>query len=175
MKRIFISLTIVLALLVVFGAAPASAGGASNNFAAQLNGAEEAPLPRETNARGVATFKLSGDGSALGYTLNVANIENVVAAHIHCGAVGVAGPVGVTLFSGGLPGSGRFDGVLAQGTITAPDPGNPNPCNWSTLEDVLAAIRSGNTYVNVHTNDGAAPPNSGPGDFPGGEIRGQIK
>jgi hypothetical protein len=27
----------------------------------------------------------------------------------------------------------------------------------------------------VHTNDGVAPPNSGPGDFPGGEIRGQIR
>src|SRR5207249_402096 len=34
---------------------------------------------------------------------------------------------------------------------------------------------SGNAYVNVHTNDGMAPPNSGPGDFPGGEIRGQLR
>ena len=38
----------------------------------------------------------------------------------------------------------------------------------------LAAMRAGNTYVNVHTNDGAAPPNTGPGDFPGGEVRGQL-
>jgi hypothetical protein len=35
-------------------------------------------------------------------------------------------------------------------------------------------MQSGNTYVNVHTNDGVAPTNTGPGDFPGGEIRGQI-
>jgi hypothetical protein len=27
----------------------------------------------------------------------------------------------------------------------------------------------------VHTNDGVAPPNTGPGDFPGGEIRGQVR
>jgi hypothetical protein len=27
----------------------------------------------------------------------------------------------------------------------------------------------------VHTNDGVAPTNTGPGDFPGGEIRGQIR
>jgi hypothetical protein len=27
----------------------------------------------------------------------------------------------------------------------------------------------------VHTNDGVAPPDTGPGDFPGGEIRGQIR
>jgi hypothetical protein len=39
---------------------------------------------------------------------------------------------------------------------------------------VLDAIRAGRTYVNVHTNDGIAPTNTGPGDFPGGEIRGAI-
>jgi hypothetical protein len=39
---------------------------------------------------------------------------------------------------------------------------------------VLAAMASGATYVNVHTNDGVDPPNTGPGDFPGGEIRGQV-
>ena len=171
MKRIFISLTILLALLAVLSVASARAGGASDNFAAQLSGRDEVPA-RDTNARGVATFKLSSDSSALGYTLNVANIDNVFAAHIHCGAAGVNAPVGVTLFMGS-PASGRFDGVLAQGTITAPDPGNA--CGWLTLADVLTALRSGNTYVNVHTNDGIAPTNTGPGDFPGGEIRGQVK
>jgi hypothetical protein len=79
--------------------------------------------------------------------------------------------VGVTLFMG-MPGSGPVSGVLAQGKITAPDPGNG--CGWMTLSDVLRAMRTGNAYVNVHTNDGVDPPNTGPGDFPGGEIRGQI-
>ena len=37
-----------------------------------------------------------------------------------------------------------------------------------------AAVAAGNAYVNVHTNGGVAPPNTGPGDFPGGEIRGQL-
>jgi hypothetical protein len=27
----------------------------------------------------------------------------------------------------------------------------------------------------MHTNDGVPPINTGPGDFPGGEIRGQIR
>jgi hypothetical protein len=172
MKKIFFSLIALLALVAIFSVASANAGGASDNFAAQLSGRDEVPARDTTNARGVATFKLSDDGSELGYTLNVANIENVFAAHIHCGAEGVAGPVGVTLFMG-TPASGRFDGVLAQGTITGPD--TVNNCGWLTLADVLTAIRSGNTYVNVHTNDGIAPGNTGPGDFPGGEIRGQIK
>jgi hypothetical protein len=36
-------------------------------------------------------------------------------------------------------------------------------------------LTSGNAYVNVHTNDGIAPTNTGPGDFPGGEMRGQVE
>jgi hypothetical protein len=115
------------------------------------------------------------DGTELRFKLIVANIENVFAAHIHCGSPGMNGPVGVTLFMG-APGGGRVDGVLAQGTIITPDPGDPgNACHWDALDDVLAAMRSGNTYTNVHTNDGVAPTNTGPGDFPGGEIRGQIR
>ena len=104
-------------------------------------------------------LSIEQDGTALDYKVNVANIENVFAAHIHCGAAGVNGPVGVTLFVG-TPGGGRIDGTLAEGTITAPDPGNG--CGWADLAAVVAAMNSGNTYVNVHTNDGVAPPNTGP-------------
>ena len=172
MKKIKILPVVLIAVTVLVIASVAYASpAASQNFAAPLSGGEEVP-PRDTNARGVATFKLSSDGTALDFKVNVANIENVFAAHIHCGAVGVSGPVGVTLFSG-APAGGRIDGTLAEGTITAPDPGNA--CGWADLAAVVAALNSGNTYVNVHTNDGVAPPNTGPGDFPGGEIRGQVK
>jgi CHRD domain len=144
---------------------------AGDNFVATLSGDQEVPM-RDTQARGVATFKLRQDGAALAFKVNVANIDNVFAAHIHCGAAGVNGPVGVTLFMG-TPAGGRVNGTLAQGTITAPDPGNL--CGWADLAAVLAAMDSGATYVNVHTNDGVEPPNTGPGDFPGGEIRGQVR
>jgi hypothetical protein len=43
-----------------------------------------------------------------------------------------------------------------------------------TFERLVAEMRAGLAYVNVHTNDGLAPTNTGPGDFPGGEIRAQI-
>jgi hypothetical protein len=42
------------------------------------------------------------------------------------------------------------------------------------LSDLISALEAGNLYVNVHTNDFVAPTNTGPGDFPGGEIRGQL-
>jgi hypothetical protein len=163
--------TIMLVGMLALGLlAVAPAAVAGDNFVATLSGGQEVPA-RDTQARGVATFKLSADGTALAFKLNVANIDNVVAAHIHCGAVGVNGPVGVTLFVG-APGGGRVSGTLVEGTITAPDAGNG--CGWTDLAAVLAAMARGATYVNVHTNDGVDPPNTGPGDFPGGEIRGQV-
>ncbi|MAU00842.1 MAG: CHRD domain-containing protein [Anaerolineaceae bacterium] len=128
------------------------------SFRADLNGAEEVP-PVETEATGLANFAANSRETAVRYTLHVRDIEDVLAAHIHCAPVGENGPVGVTLFSGGPV---TVDGLLARGVITEPDAGNS--CGWTTVADVLTALRSGDTYVNVHT--AANPP---------GEIRGQIK
>jgi hypothetical protein len=155
-----IQLTIVfalVALLVIVGAVAAQ----PTNYRTHLTGDEENP-PVNTQAQGQAIFQLAGDEASLDYKLIVANIDNVFAAHIHCGAVGVNGPVGVTLFFVPPPNLGRVDGILAEDTITEPDLGNA--CGWETLADVVAAIESGDTYVNVHTNPGT----------PSGEIRGQI-
>lgn len=172
MKSIPIAVTMALVLVVglsVFATMGARADDDEADWVAILSGANEVPA-RDTSARGVALFFMNDDGN-LDYKLIVANINNVFASHIHCGAPDVAGPVGANLFIG-TPGGGRFSGVLATGTITAPNPGNA--CGWTTLEEVVDAMNEGNTYVNVHTNDGVDPPNTGPGDFPGGEIRGQI-
>lgn len=169
MKKIYY---IMIAALVVLTLSSLAATPAPNlrNFVAPLSGGQEVPA-RDTHATGNAVFQLRADGSELEYKLIVANIENVFASHIHCGAAGVNGPVGVTLFMGS-PASGSANGIIASGTITTPNPGNA--CGWVTLDDVLNAMRSGDTYVNVHTNDGMGDPNTGPGDFPGGEIRGQV-
>jgi hypothetical protein len=66
-----------------------------------------------------------------------------------------------------------MDTFSTQRTITAPDAENGR--EWTDLAAVVEAMRSGNAYVNVHTDDGVDPPDTGPGDFPDGEIRGQIK
>ena len=132
--------------------------GGNRNFRTHLSGDEEVP-PVDTDAQGQAKFQVNRVGDALQYRLIVANIDDVVASHIHCASEGENGPVGVTLFGGGPTSD---PGTLAEGTITEPDPGNA--CGWSDLDDVLAAMRSGDTYVNVHTL--ANPP---------GEIRGQIR
>ena len=163
--------TVLVGMLALALLAVAPSALAGDNLVATLSGGQEVPA-RDTLAVGVATFKLREDGAALRFKVNVANIDNAFAAHIHCGAVGVNGPIGVTLFMG-PPAGGVVNGTLAEGTIAAPDPANA--CGWADLGAVLAALGSGDTYVNVHTNDGVAPPNTGPGDFPGGEIRGQVR
>jgi Cu/Zn superoxide dismutase len=82
---------------------------------------------------------------------------NVVAGHIHCAAVGVNGPVGVTLVH--EPPLDPDDRI--RGSFTGPDAGTP--CPWTDFDDVLAALVTGDAYVNIHTTN-----------FPGGEIRGQV-
>jgi hypothetical protein len=64
-------------------------------------------------------------------------------------------------------------GVLAEGSITSAS--LVGPLAGMDFSVLVAAIRAGGIYVNVHTNDGVAPANTGPGDFPGGEIRGQVR
>lgn len=149
-------LIVLLAVMVaVFAMAPV-ASGQNDTFTASLKGSSENPA-NDSKAAGEAIVKLR-DGE-FSFKLIVANIDNAVAAHIHCGAVGVNGPVGVTLFSGSPTSD---SGILAQGDITSPDPGNT--CGWETLADVIADIEAGDAYVNVHTFPA----------FPGGEIRGQL-
>lgn len=150
--------------------------GTPENHRTHLTGDEEVPA-RETQAQGQAIFQVSPDGQSVSYKLIVANIENVIMAHIHLGAAGTNGPVVVWLYPSTTPGpvppgGGRIQGPIAEGTFTASN--LVGPLAGQPLSALLDAIRSGNAYVNVHTDDGVAPTNTGPGDFPGGEVRGQL-
>jgi hypothetical protein len=162
-----------LAVLFVIGLVTvgAAVAGVNHKWRVHLNGAMEVPV-RDTHGQGQATFKLSHDGSAISFRLSVAHIENVIAAHIHLGAPGVNGPIVVFLYGPVPPGGGPVEGVLSTGTFTAAN--LVGPLAGQPLSALLAAIGAGTAYVNVHTNDGHDPPNTGPGDFPGGEIRGDI-
>jgi CHRD domain len=172
--------------LLVFGivtvfltAAAATAVAAFNqNFGSHLKGRYEVP-ERDTNAQGQAIFHLSDDGQSMEYKLIAANIENAFMAHIHIGPVDGTGPIAVWLFPSTAPmpipladAQGRIDGVIAEGTFTAAN--FVGPLAGQPMSALVDAIEAGNAYVNIHSNDGVAPPNTGPGDFPGGEIRAQL-
>ncbi|WP_411967184.1 CHRD domain-containing protein [Haloferax sp. YSSS75] len=160
-RRFLVSIGAAGVLLGGLGVSPAAAQGNSSprqrNFRAHLTGDEEVD-PVETKAQGQMLVTFDDDLTELSYTLIVANIDDVVAAHIHCAPAGQNGPVGVTLFGGGPTSA---SGILAKETVTEPNPGNA--CGWTSIEDVYEAIQSGEAYVNVHTVAN-----------PSGEIRGQL-
>jgi hypothetical protein len=149
---------------------------AANNLGTHLDGADENP-PNASQGQGQAIFRVSDDGTSVDYTLIASNIDNAFMAHIHIAPAGVNGPIVEWLFPSTAPvagplGSGRHDGVLAEGHFTAAD--LVGPLKGHPLAELIAAMRSGGAYVNVHTNDGVAPVTNTPGDLPGGEIRGQL-
>jgi hypothetical protein len=139
-------------------------GAVSHQFIAPLSGDQEVPAV-DTRARGQTIFRLSRDGSELSYRLIVANLHDVTMAHIHVAPAGANGPVVVWLYPSSPPAQlipGRSSGVLASGTITADD--LVGQLAGGSMEDLVALMRAGETYVNVHTEE-----------YPAGEIRGQIR
>lgn len=142
------------------------------NFGTHMHGSNETPA-HDTDATGQLILKVSADRQSIEYKLIASNIYNAIASHIHMGPVGQAGPPVAFLYGTVPPGGGRHDGVLATGTLTADS--LFGPLAGQPLSALIDLIESGNAYANIHTNDGIAPANTGPGDFPAGEIRGQVR
>jgi hypothetical protein len=128
-------------------------------FDATLTGASERPDPVTTEASGSASVEV--DGETVSFEVEVEDIDEVTMAHIHVGGTEVAGPVVVTLFNTSTPESFTDRETLAEGTFTEDD---ITPAGGiTTLDDLVAQMEAGNTYVNVHTTAN-----------PTGEIRGQL-
>ena len=140
--------------------------GPATSFSATLSGAEEVPAV-PTTATGTADLTI--EGAQIAYTVNVTDLTNAVVSHIHIAPVGENGPVRMDLCGTGapLPACTSGTGVLATGS-------NGTTVGGITFDSLVSAIRAGNAYVNVHTNDGVGQPNTGPGDMASGEIRGQV-
>ena len=169
-RRVWIPLaTAALALAVL------SAQAQEAPFGAKLTGAAQLPEPTTSKATGELKLVVSADGKKISYTLTVENLRNPSGSDLHLGPDNANGPSVFKLFPvrGATAKKGDFSGVLAEGTITAGD--LTGPMLGSPLADLIEQIRDGNTYVNIHTDDGTPPANTGPGDYQLGEIRGQIK
>jgi hypothetical protein len=158
MKLRLLSLFLLVALFATVGTAAADS---PRNFRTHVSGAEAGV---QTQAQGQAIFNFSQDGSSLHYKILVANLEDVIGAHIHLAPAGSPGPI-VVGFIGTplLPAEQAItvNGILVEGEVTAAD--LTGPLAGGTLADLKAAIQDGNTYVNIHTIN-----------HPSGEIRGQI-
>ena len=141
---------IAAAGLVLAVGAPVGAQSGDRAFFAVMTGAKEVDTSGQTGAgdsNGRGSFSGTLDGRQLCYGIQVKNINDPVAAHIHRGGPDVAGPVAQELQA---PAAG--------------DPGASGACVRLRRSDARAIRnRPGRFYVNVHT-----------GDLPGGAVRGQL-
>ena len=114
-----------------------------NAFEATLSGASEVP-PGDPDGWGRARITINDSANTVCTDLEVRDIGDVTAAHIHRGAAGVNGPPVVTL--------------------DAPDDNDSDDCD--TKDDALVdemRKNPGAFYVNVHT-----------AQYPDGAVRGQL-
>jgi hypothetical protein len=153
---------------------------------ARLTGSQEVPF-KYTTGTGTFTATISADGRSMNYTETWTNLSGIITStaplfsHIHIGQPGVAGGITVWLcgvitpvthandpdndllpcppgVSNSISGTVEAADVITTGTGTS-DQG----INAGDFMGLLKIIRSGNAYVNVHTDR-----------FQAGEIRGQI-
>jgi hypothetical protein len=160
---------VTLSIMILMAAAFAVTGTASARslrFTAHLSGNAQVPDKINSKAAGIAVFSLSKDGKELFYKLRVRDIDNVTMAHIHLAPADKNGPPVVWLYPGTgmapMEKAGRFSGILAKGKITEKD--LIGPLEGKPISALIDAIKSGDTYVNVHTTK-----------YPDGEIRGQLR
>lgn len=150
------SLFSTLALSALFLMASACGGGGGGGSSAMapalappfvryaaLSGADEVPANGST-AVGTATFSVDPATKILTGAVTTTGISGV-AAHIHAGATGIAGPIVIPLTGG------------AGGVWTV-------PANTVLTDAQYASLQANTYYVNVHS-----------ATYTAGEIRGQIE
>ncbi|MGE5274377.1 MAG: CHRD domain-containing protein [Verrucomicrobiota bacterium] len=120
---------------------PTSGGRA---FAVAMTGSTETPAG-DPVATGTATFRLRAGQGQVCYQIAARNLAPAVAAHIHHGDAGAAGPVVIPLTTPNAAGSSSGCATAARSLVKA----------------ILADPAS--FYANVHT-----------AEYPGGAIRGQL-
>jgi hypothetical protein len=161
MRTYYLVIGIVLSLFIATSSVDAA--GIKHIFNANLSGSEEVPAVR-TSGNGHIKVTIPADEAYVEYALDVRNLSNITAAHLHCAPRGANGPAVVTLYdrngntsttTGLTAGKIYFSNLSEAGKTCGP--------NIDSLPHFIQALREGTIYVNVHT---VAHPN--------GEIRGQL-
>jgi hypothetical protein len=164
MKRTTITIFAKVALVAGLVAGPASADG-TEVFSARLLGDNEVP---PINSTGTATFHMEIKGTDITFSLKFSGLSsNLLVSHLHFAPTKVAGGVMIFLCGGGnqpacpAATSGTISGTITAANVTGPTGQGIAP---GDLTSALEAVREGNAYANMHTDN-----------FKGGEIRGQVR
>ncbi len=171
---IVVAVTATVAAIGVGTAATAGEGNPSiraDNLREHLTGYDENPLAISTTGGGVFQAHINEHAQEISYQLSYTGLEGTVTqAHIHFGSQSQVGGVAVFLCSNlGNGPAGTQACPPAPATIT----GTITPANVigpagqgitaGQFTELIAAIRAGATYVNVHSTL-----------YPVGEIRAQL-
>ncbi|HXH89902.1 MAG TPA: CHRD domain-containing protein [Gaiellaceae bacterium] len=160
-----------LVLLVSLGSYAFADGGSKSFKAKVLSGYEENPDVSSV-ASGSFEARLSKAGDTLAYELSYGGLEGTVTqAHIHFGKRAVNGGISIWLCESATnqspsaatptcPQSGTVSGEIDMTEVFGPTGQGIAP---GELGEILAAMRAGHAYANVHSSK-----------FAGGEIRAQI-
>lgn len=161
------TLRVRIACIALLGCVASSAQG--QEFRIPLRSFEEVPAI-SSMARGEFLARL--ESGAIAYRLSFGGLQgDVRQAHIHVGQKGVNGGVSVFLcqtaanpdptgLAPTCPQSGEVAGLLTPANVVGP---GGQGVAAGEFAELVAAIREGVAYVNVHSSI-----------FPAGEIRGQL-
>ena len=178
--------TVAVGFVVLLGGVAHADGGGANTeeFSARLNGFNvTGGLPTAANpgaetgailtdGTGTVQFDLDKKAQTATYTLTYSGLTSpVLQAHIHFGKVHTPGGIMVffcTNLGNGPPGTpacpasgGTVTGTWMPSSVVAIPGQNVTAGDFVALTDALA---SNTAYANVHSTN-----------FPGGEIRGQVR
>ena len=172
MKKVFL---LVLGIVLFLGSATTfTDDGGSRRIRVRMSGYEETPLALSTSGNGRFHARISKDESEIEWELSFGDLEGTVTqSHIHFGARAQTGGISIFLCSNlgngpagtqACPPSATEDNPVT-GTATALNVIGPAGQGIAAGEfrEVIAAIRAGAAYVNVHSTR-----------YPGGEIRAQF-
>ncbi len=164
MKKLWLTALLAAFCIVTLTGSLATAGNDDLRLKARLDSFQEVPS-KLTDGHG--TFRATISGSSISFELTYTGLTtSALAAHIHFAQRGVNGGIFAFLCGGGgkpaCPASGTVTGTITAADILAPAPDQGLAAG--DFAGAVRALRSGNTYANVHSTRFAA-----------GEIRGQIR
>jgi CHRD domain len=167
MKRVA---AVAAMLVIVLGTGIAFTQGGFKNITEQLTGFKEVPVI-STTGHGEFRARISDDETEISWELSYADLEGTVQqAHIHFGPPNNTGNISVffcTNLGNGPAGTqlcppppATISGVITAANVIGPA---GQGIEAGALSELIAAIRDGKTYANVHSSK-----------WPAGEIRSQI-
>lgn len=169
----------LLGLSIVAATSALAVPAAAQTVHARLHGYQEVPSV-SSPGRGEFKAKINEDAGSIFFELSYENLQGqAFMSHIHVGQHGVNGgisvwlcgtpslgatiPAGITVPECPLT-TGNINGTITPASVIGP---TGQLVAAGQFDELIDAIRSGVTYVNVHTTAAS-------GGVPGGEIRGQI-